>query len=134
MAFGALRSVSLRCDQCQIAAASPVCAWNNSSELAAIGRLEHHAHVMQSGDERRAVHLSAARRSVAEADDVGATLPQARIEGKSLRVVNERHEPGLAIAVVTHEDGELTAGSQDMSKVAEDRAVAFEERVERRRP
>ena len=51
-----------------------------------------------------AVDLLAAAGPVAEADDVGAVLPQSGVEGEAFGVVGEGDEPGLAI-VDNHPSG-----------------------------
>ena len=70
---------------------------------------------------------------MAEADDVGAVLPESGGEGEPLGVVDQRDEPGLAVAVIAHQDGQLAAGFQGAGAVADELAVAPEEMLERRR-
>src|SRR5581483_11773029 len=89
--------------------------------------LEDHAHVMQPRNEAAPVHLLGAAVAVAETNDVGAMLPQAGPHGKQLRVEHERNVSGLAVAVVAHQDGQLTTGCQGAGAVVDQQAIAFQE-------
>src|SRR5207237_42428 len=68
-----------------------------------------------------------------EADDVGAALPQSHLEAEPLRVVHERAEALVSVAVVAHEDGKLPSGPKHRRAVADDCGVAVEERGQGRR-
>ena len=63
-----------------------------------------------------------------KADDVGACLPESRAEAEPLGVVRERHEARLTVAVVAHEDRELSSGLQHAFAVEEQELVATQER------
>ena len=66
-----------------------------------------------------------------EPDDVGATLPQARLEGKSFGVVGKRYKPGFPVAIVAHQDGELATGFEGIGTVAKELAIPAKEVFER---
>ena len=81
---------------------------------------------MQARDEAAAVRLLAATGSVAEANDVGAALSQPAVEGQSLRVMHERDEARLAVVVVSHQDGKLTAGGEGSGTIGDEQLVPVE--------
>src|SRR4029077_5746090 len=88
--------------------------------------LEDHADVVQTGDETAPVHFLAAACPVGEADDVGATLPQAHAEGKELGVEDQRNEARLAVAVVTHEHRHPAAWDHRPGRAPEQQLVPFQ--------
>jgi hypothetical protein len=57
---------------------------------------------------------------------------RARGEGEPLRVIDQRHESLLAVAVVAHEDRELALGREDGLAVLDEPLVALQEGIERR--
>jgi hypothetical protein len=79
--------------------------------------LKDRAHVVKTGNKAASVDFFAAARAVRETDNVGATLPKARLEAEPLRVVGERHEVRLSVAVVAHQDGELAAGFEHVPAI-----------------
>src|SRR6266545_7806605 len=87
---------------------------------------------MQPGDEAAAVDLLAAAGAMAEADDVGPVLAQPAREGKPLGVKGEGDEPGLAVAVIAHQEGQLAACLESAGAVADELAVAAEKLLQRR--
>ena len=78
---------------------------------------------MQARYEAAAVDLLAAAGPVREPDDVGAVLRQPGGKGEPLGVLDQRHEPGVAIGVVAHQHGQFAARFQRRLAVAEEHAV-----------
>lgn len=59
---------------------------------------------------------------MAETDDVGAVLLEARSECEAFGVEGEGDEPGTAIRVVAHQDRKLPSGLKRLGGVADERA------------
>lgn len=87
---------------------------------------------MQSGDKRTAIDLAPAAGPVAKADDIGATLPQACVEGQSFRMVGEGNEASFAVLVVAHEHGEDAAGLEHVGRVGDRQTITVQEFFQRR--
>src|SRR5262249_10139641 len=92
--------------------------------------LEYHAHVMQARNKTAPVHLLRTAGSVAEADNVGAVLPQPGLEGQPLSVIDQRDIPGFAIRVIAHQDCQFAADRECSRAVADELSVAAEEVVQ----
>src|SRR5579859_3364563 len=76
--------------------------------LGSIGFLEDGTDIVQAGNETGAVDFLGTARSVAEADDIGAMLPQAGVEGEAFGVIRQWDEASFAVGVITHEDGKFS--------------------------
>src|SRR5260370_10117818 len=86
--------------------------------------LENGANIMQARNEAAPVDFLAAAGAVAEADDVRRALAQAGLEGQVLAPVDQRHEAGLSVLVIAHEDGQLSARHQCAGAIADQQPVA----------
>ena len=64
---------------------------------------------MQPRNETAGVNLAGAAGAVTEPDDIGTGLLQASSKCQMLRPVRERNESGAPVAVVAHEDREISA-------------------------
>src|SRR3954469_11570214 len=82
--------------------------------------LKDDADVVQARDERRPVDSPAAARPVREADDVRAVLAEPDGEREPLRVIDERDEAFLAVAVVAHEHGKFAVGRKDCGAILQE--------------
>ena len=67
---------------------------------------------MQSRNEAAGVNLAGAAGSVTESDDVGTGLLQAGSKRQVFRPIRQRNESGVTVAVVAHEDRELSTRLQ----------------------
>src|SRR5207248_11641790 len=94
--------------------------------------LEDHAGVVQAGDEGRAIDLLRAAGSVAEADDVRAMLLESGFKGEPFGPVNQRDISGVAIRIISHQDGELPAGIQRSGTVLDELPIPPQEMFESR--
>ena len=88
---------------------------------------------MEAGNEAAAIDLAAARCTVTESDDVGATLTKPALKGQLFRVIGEWNETGVAVAIVAHENRQLAIGFQGTGTICYEQSVAFKERTECRR-
>ena len=89
---------------------------------------------MQARNKRRAVDFLAAAGPVTESDDVGPMLFQTTGERDLLGVVRQRDESFVAVGVIAHQDGQLSAGYQRAHTVFDEKLIPLKKGIERRSP
>lgn len=87
---------------------------------------------MQLRNERRLIDLPRTACTVAEADDVGTVLLQARFKHDTFRPVREGNEPSSAVDIVANENRQLAPGVKYVGRVSECQCETFQEFVEGR--